>query len=404
MSAKRSSKRELFRRSPSIVCYWLDDGMVLENFATGVRIQADPIACSVLDIFNNWRPLEFLFLKLPQFGPASLRRAVQSLVKQTFLQPSGRKESPRERAMQEWKYWNPAAGFFHFSTRDEEITNDPKEIEYFLRQRAKESPMPVPVKRYAGKPQIQLPRTNIAGEFPQVMMARRTWRRFSRRPVELSDMSTLLRLTWGVQRWFQMPTLGRVALKTSPSGGCLHPIEVYVLAKNVHGLRPGLYHYAADRHRLELLKRGATSRQFSDYLAGQSWYSSAAALMLMTGVFGRTQWKYQSPRAYRTVLTETGHLCQTFCLVATWLGLAPFCTLALADSKIEKDLGVDGVKEAVLYAAGIGSRPEGTDWAPTPDFRERLGKLMPGLEGNFGSRISGKQIPFNKGGSKNDRG
>src|SRR6266566_2232899 len=50
----------------------------------------------------------------------------------------------------------------------------------------------------------------------------------------------------------------------------------------------------------------------------------------------------------------TGHLCQTFCLVATWLGLAPFCTAALKDTLIERDLGIDGIRESVLYVAGVG--------------------------------------------------
>jgi hypothetical protein len=59
------------------------------------------------------------------------------------------------------------------------------------------------------------------------------------------------------------------------------------------------------------------------------------------------------------VLAEAGHLCQTFCLTATWLGLAPFCTMALADTAIERALGVDGINESVLYAAGAGRRPPG---------------------------------------------
>jgi SagB-type dehydrogenase family enzyme len=71
-------------------------------------------------------------------------------------------------------------------------------------------------------------------------------------------------------------------------------------------------------------------------------------------VFPRTMWKYQHARAYRVVLLDAGHLCQTFCLVATWLGLAPFCTAALKDTLIEKDLGVDGIRESVLYIAGVG--------------------------------------------------
>ena len=74
----------------------------------------------------------------------------------------------------------------------------------------------------------------------------------------------------------------------------------------------------------------------------------------MTAVFPRTMWKYRVARAYRVVLLDAGHLCQTFCLVATWLGLAPFCTAALKDTLIEKDLGIDGIRESVLYVAGVG--------------------------------------------------
>jgi len=79
----------------------------------------------------------------------------------------------------------------------------------------------------------------------------------------------------------------------------------------------------------------------------------------MTAVFPRDQWKYQYPRAYRAVLLDAGHVCQTFCLVATWLGLAPFCSMALADSEAEKIVGVDGVTESVIYAAGVGKQPSG---------------------------------------------
>jgi SagB-type dehydrogenase family enzyme len=81
--------------------------------------------------------------------------------------------------------------------------------------------------------------------------------------------------------------------------------------------------------------------------------------VFLTAVFPRARWKYRFPRAYRTVLIEAGHFCQTFCLVATSLGLAPFCTMALAESRIEKALGVN---EGVIYAAGVGKRPAGMDW------------------------------------------
>jgi len=129
----------------------------------------------------------------------------------------------------------------------------------------------------------------------------------------------------------------------------------------------GLYHYRADTHELERLSKEATPRQVAKYLPGQSWYGAASALVLLTAVFARTQWRYPFARADRVVLADSGHLCQTFCLTASWLGLAPFCTMALADSVIERDLGIDGVSESVIYAAGFGTRPGGMDWAPWPE-------------------------------------
>jgi SagB-type dehydrogenase family enzyme len=159
---------------------------------------------------------------------------------------------------------------------------------------------------------------------------------------------------------------GRAILRTSPSAGARNPLEAYVVVRHASGVAPGIYHYAPLDHTLVRLKNGARTT-IERHLPGQPWYGNASVLVLMTAVFARTDWKYPSARAYRDVLLEAGHFCQTFCLVATALGLAPFCTGALADSIIERDLGLDGVTESVIYACGAGTRPPNVDWAPWPD-------------------------------------
>ena len=126
------------------------------------------------------------------------------------------------------------------------------------------------------------------------------------------------------------------------------------MALRVKGLSPGLYHYHPGHHHLETIRADATRKKAWLYCARQNFAKNAGALFLMTAVFRRTMWKYHLARAYRVVLLDAGHLCQTFCLVATWLGLAPFCTAALKDTLIEEDLGIDGIRESVLYVAGVG--------------------------------------------------
>jgi len=361
MSIARHVRHMRFRRSPALVCYWAAGEFVFENFVTGARVAAHPLAAAILHSAARWATLEKIAAHFPGYTRASLSRAVAQLAAGTLLERSDRASPPEHRALEQWKDWNPHAGFFHFSTKHTAYAEDDAAVMRELRRRARRQPVPPAVRPRRGIRSVPLPAPHTAGEFPQVLLARRTWREFAARPLALGELATLLGLTWGVQRWLRVRGLGRFALKTSPSGGALHPIEVYVVARRVAGLPPGLYHYAAHRHRLELLRRGAAFRQTASYVPGQPWFARAAALFLMTAVFARPQWKYRSPRAYRAVLTEAGHFCQTFCLTSTWLGLAPFCTLALADARIEAALGVDGVRESVLYAAGVGARPPGGD-------------------------------------------
>ena len=356
-----------YRRSPYLIFYWSGNRIVFENYYARSKVFAAPLLFELLSFFDTWRGAGAFARRFPQFDSAVLGSGLSVLVRHGLLQRSDRPhDSEAPRSMAAWANWNPAAGLLHFSTKDLQYSSD---LEFLLQRqqaRAKTQPMPAPVKHYPKAAKIALPAPRHSGEFPQVLLARRTWRKFSSRPVELSALSTLLGLSFGVRWWVDFPGLGRLALKTSPSGGARHPIETYVLARRVASLPPGFYHYAADKHCLELLKQGASSSQLARYLAGQKWYGKAALLVLMTAVFGRPQWKYQSPRAYRAVLIDAGHLCQTFCLVATWLGLAPFCSMALADSRIEADIGIDGVSESVLYAAGVGTLPRGLKWAPWP--------------------------------------
>jgi SagB-type dehydrogenase family enzyme len=211
-------------------------------------------------------------------------------------------------------------------------------------------------------------------------------------------VATLCGLTWAVQSWAVFNGVEPQALKTSPSGGARHSIEAYAFVRKVEGVRPGLYHYGPDDHTLHRLA-GATpararepkveqpklGRRVSDYLPTQTWYDEASVVIFMTAIFARAQWRYSYARAYRSILAEAGHLAQTFCLLATRLGLAPFCSMALADSRIEQDLGIDGVSESVVYAAGAGTRPPGVEWAPWPDRDEVPARTRPA----WASRASG---------------
>jgi SagB-type dehydrogenase family enzyme len=223
--------------------------------------------------------------------------------------------------------------------------------------------MPPAVKRLPNAAAVRLPAPDVTGEFPEVLLARRTWRRFGPGPLAAADLATTLGLAVGVQHWVPSE-FGRLPLKTSPSGGARHPIEAYVCVRRVTGIRPGLYHYAADVHRLERIRGGDMTARLAAWMPHSGYFVKAAFVVVLTAVLERQVWRYPYARAYRAALAEAGHVCQTFCLAATWRGLAPFCLMGLDDARIEKDLGIDGVRETVLYVAGAGARPRGVAWAP----------------------------------------
>jgi SagB-type dehydrogenase family enzyme len=317
-------------------------------------VTAAPETASILSFFDTWRTSRELAAQLPNYSPQSVRRAIGQLARHTLLLRQGTPAARDDaRAAKLWAHWLPH-GSFHFSTRNIPVVPAARE-NAVLRGFLAESPQPSFFKRYPKARRVPLqPQPLPHDEFPRVLLARRTHREYSPAPVPLSAISTLLYYTWGIRGRVRNTVLGWLPRRTSPSGGARQPGEVYLLALRVRGLAPGLYHYDTRRHCLELLRRGRFAQRAVEYCGGQAHPGKAAALFLMTAVFPRVMWKYRAPRAYRIVLIDAGHLCQTFLLTATWLGLAPFSVMAISESRIEGDLGIDGVSEAVLYVGGVG--------------------------------------------------
>ncbi len=351
-----------FRRAPHLVLYWRNDSFVARNYATNDIAPVDSFVCTVLDFCAEWKTLDDIRRAI---GDSPwLTRLLRVLAARSLLQLSDRPHDPRVNAMTALDPWNPEAGFFHAATKDVRYWSAAESARRAA-ETARESPMPSPLKRYRGAATINLPRLNRDGEFASVVLARRTWRRFSGKPIGLNELATVLGLSGGVQYWVDVGPR-ELPFKTSPSGGARHPIELYVVARDVTGLRPGLYHYASGRHALERIGAPPASARLRSYVPGSGYFAKASALVFFTAVLKRQLWRYPYSRAYRASLIEAGHVCQTFCLAGTALNLATFSVMALADSRIESDLGIDGIAETVLYAAGLGRRPARSSWAPTP--------------------------------------
>lgn len=252
-----------------------------------------------------------------------------------------------------------------------ELTAEKEEmLEAFVERHGK--PPPHFHARGDGTQVRELPVPERSEELYELLVKRKTTRVFdSERPVTAAELSQVLYFVFGCQGYVPVHEDVVALRKTSPSGGSLHPIEAYPLLTGVEGFESGLYHYRPENHALELvhaLSPAEAERLAREFTAGQSYFASAQALIVLTARFYRSFWKYRKhQRAYAVILMDAGHLSQTFYLVCTGLGLGAFVTGAINGAKVEDALGLDGFQEGAIAVCGFG-RPAVGKTALEPEF------------------------------------
>ena len=339
-----------YRRWPGFVSYWDQHEAVCFTWQSAERMPISIDALGLLNHLTDWTSAAELRDRIAPGGDEAI--VMETLALLLTLGLIEREGEPSRHP--EWLAWSPAAAFFHFSTKNGKFPEDLTQPDRELVEKAKTHPQPPPTKHLQGR-RLRLPNDALASADLQTALAkRRTWRRFANQPVPVTALSSVLDLTFGVQARGSVAGQGPVILRTSPSAGSRHPIEAYLLAWNVDGLPPGAYHYDSDTMELVDLQRPISATDIPGLLAHQTYFARAGAAVIMSAVFARSMWRYGHSRAYRTVLIDAGHLGQTFCLVATALGLAPFTTMAFSESRLEALLGLDGVSECPMYVAGVG--------------------------------------------------
>lgn len=334
--------------------FWDNGDLRIVNYLTRETYAANLIVLEVIRFFFSPRTIREAMLEFDDYEADSVGEVILGLIEARLLLECDSAAAARDELLDfSWKEWLPE-GAYHFLTKDAPYAKSDLTVEQQMRPLAN-TLQPGHFKKTEYADTIPLPPHDRGTDsYFRTLYSRRTHRRFSRAPAPLETVSRLLQSTWGVQGYIESNPFGPLPIKTSPSAGARHPIEVYLMALRVRGLESGLYHYDARAHALGLISLRVTAKRARAYCADQPYVANSAALFIMTAVFERTMWKYRHPRAYRVVLLDAGHLGQSFCLTASRMGLAPFSTAALKDTLIERDLGIDGISESVIYVTGFG--------------------------------------------------
>jgi len=176
---------------------------------------------------------------------------------------------------------------------------------------------------------------------------------------DLAALATLLWHSAGVT-----DSAGPLKLRASPSSGALFPTELYVAAREVAGLAPGLWHYDALTHALTPVARGAAAAA-APAAVGEVWPPQPAALVLATAVFQRSGHKYRD-RCWRYVLADLGHTLENLRATAQAGGLHAHFAMRFDEARCAATLQLRGVGEGVLALLALHPRSRlpaaGTPW------------------------------------------
>ncbi len=201
---------------------------------------------------------------------------------------------------------------------------------------------PDPFRRYAGSPLMPLPVLK-PDDAPRSPFYDDLYRpgAIASAPVTIRALSRFLEFSLAISAWKQAGEV-RWALRTNPSSGNLHPTEGYLLIGTVPGLSPvpGLYHYTAQEHALEL-RAEVPTESFESLLQG---FPPDAFFVGFTSVNWRETWKY-GERAFRYCQHDVGHAIGSVRIAAQTLGWRTLLLDGLADDALAALLGADRLED-----------------------------------------------------------
>jgi SagB-type dehydrogenase family enzyme len=193
---------------------------------------------------------------------------------------------------------------------------------------------------------LPAPRTDGSTSVEKALRERRSIREFNRQPLSIAEVSQLL--------WAAQGVTASGGRRTAPSAGALYPLELHLVAGRVEDLPQGIYKYRPDGHEIMRAVDGDKRIELGRAAFGQTAITDAAALLLVTAIYGRTTARY-GERGVRYVHIEIGHVGQSVCLQAVALQLGAVVIGAFDDPQVKR-IAKLMPKEEPLYMIAIGKK------------------------------------------------
>ena len=169
----------------------------------------------------------------------------------------------------------------------------------------------------------------------------------------VDTLAELLFFSAGITREFKVPGRGTFYMRAAPATGALYPIELYVVCRDLEGLKAGVYHFSPGDFSLSRLRSGDWTPALSSYAGSRADVSAAPASIVLTSIAWRNSWKYQA-RSYRHWFWDGGVIAANLLATANSAGLRSSVVLGFEDEAVNRLLGLRARQEAAIAICPVG--------------------------------------------------
>jgi SagB-type dehydrogenase family enzyme len=207
---------------------------------------------------------------------------------------------------------------------------------------------PIPFKEYFDHEQIDLSSyiplsTNPFSDSP--LKRHSEW---TAEELPLAELSRILYFANGVTAIVPYPP-NPLLMRAAPSAGGLYPNEIYIVTKNYPaGIGSGVFNFQVKTQ--SLVRLNAKDDAFvslKEACFNNSAFEHSNLVVVITGVFERSAWRYQD-RAYRRILLDAGHILGNLTLASYSFNRKAFVVGGFNDEGINELLQLDEEEQTLL--------------------------------------------------------
>lgn len=212
------------------------------------------------------------------------------------------------------------------------------------------------IKELGNEHSLTRPKKMEKFDFYTTLTNRRTIRSFNNDSIISEDLlSNILYYSASAMKVLNNKYFGKLMYRTSPSGGAMHPVEIYPAVINIQGIEDGIYHYNPISHALSFINKKISKEFLYEISQRQVNLSGNFLAFIITARFIRNFWKYRYAKSYAFTLFDVGHFVQTLILTCEANGLKCFLTPALNVKLSQEILELDNVyDECPVYLVVAG--------------------------------------------------